>query len=91
MLTALRLFLAFYCLAATEMVSAQQVVPILNYSTNANGQVELEVASTPLFYYVLEVRHSPEGAFEIATSVTMGQPGSTVITEPLGNYPLENY
>ncbi|HPH83617.1 MAG TPA: PEP/pyruvate-binding domain-containing protein [Flavobacteriales bacterium] len=91
MLTALRLSLAFYCLTALELVSAQQVVPILNYTTNANGQVELEVASTPLFYYVLEVRHSPEGAFETATSVTMGQPGSTVITEPLGNYPLENY
>ncbi|MCF8372869.1 MAG: hypothetical protein K9H64_14700 [Bacteroidales bacterium] len=68
-----------------------QEVPILNYSTNENGQIQLAVGSTQDNYYILKVRHSSVGDFELSTSITLGTPGITIITEPLGNYPLDHY
>ena len=68
-----------------------QEVPILNYSTNINGQVELEVASTDDNYYILNIRHSPTGDLEEPASMTLGEEGTTIISEPLGNYPIEHY
>jgi hypothetical protein len=68
-----------------------QVVPILNYSTNTNGQVQLEVASSTQKYYILKVRHHLNSGFELATSMTLGAIGTTIITEPLGHYPIGHY
>lgn len=68
-----------------------QEVPIQKYERNANDQAQLTVASTDQFYYVLHVRHSPTGAFEQATSIVFGKNGSTILTEPLAAYPIENY
>lgn len=68
-----------------------QQVPILNYSTSSSDQVLLEVNSTIDKYYILQIRHHPDSAFELSTSMTLGQPGTTVITEPLSHYPIEHY
>lgn len=69
-----------------------QEVPIIEYSTNSNGQVELEVNSTPNNYYILKVRHSDEGPFELATSMTLGSQGTTtILSEPLKSYPIAHY
>ena len=68
-----------------------QEVPILSYGTDINGQVQLEVASTEDNYYILNVRHSPDGEFELATSLTLGEEGTTIISEPLEAYPIEHY
>jgi len=76
--------------SSSSFIYGQQV-PILNYSTNANGQVELEVASSTQKYYILKVRHDSSSTFELATSMTLGEIGTTVITEPLGHYPLNHY
>jgi hypothetical protein len=86
---------AFYTLIAVLFVfclnSFSQEVPILDYSVDVNGQVQLEVASTEDHYYILKVRHSPDGPFELATSMTLGEEGTTIITESLEAYPLEHY
>lgn len=66
-------------------------VPILNYNTDVNGQVELEVNSTTDNYYILKVRHSLDSAFLLATSMTLGEAGTTVITESLEAYPIGHY
>ncbi len=68
-----------------------QEIPILNSSIDANGVIELEVASTENHYYILNIRHSPTGDFEWSTSMTMGQAGTTIIREPLSAYPIEHY
>ncbi|MEZ5040365.1 MAG: PEP/pyruvate-binding domain-containing protein [Saprospiraceae bacterium] len=68
-----------------------QQTPIINYSINVNGQVQLEVNSSAENYYILKIRHNPSSEFQLPTSMTLGKPGTTVITEPLGNYPLEHY
>ena len=68
-----------------------QEVEILNYSTNINGQVQLEVASTTDNYYILNIRHAPTSNFERPTSMTLGEEGTTIISEPLGSYPIEHY
>jgi hypothetical protein len=78
-------------LVSVSYSSYGQQIPILNYSTNSNGQVQLEVNSTVLNYYVLKIRHHVDSTFEIPTSMTLGGPNTTVITEPLGNYPLSHY
>ncbi len=68
-----------------------QEVPILNYSTNTNGQVLLEVNSSTNNYYILKIRHHIDSAFDITASMTLGKAGTTVITESLGAYPLLHY
>lgn len=68
-----------------------QQVPILNHSISADGRVQLEVASSTGNYYILKVRHDTNLGFELANSMTLGKAGTTILTEPLGNYPLAHY
>ena len=68
-----------------------QEVPIINHSVNANDQILLEVNSSTNNYYILKVRHHIDSTFELATSMTLGQAGKTLITEPLSHYPLAHY
>ncbi len=68
-----------------------QEVPILAYGTDINGQVQLEVSSSGEHYYLLKVRHDSIGEFDLVTSMTLGKPGTTMISEPLGSYPVEHY
>ncbi|GAB5421716.1 MAG: hypothetical protein Crog4KO_28670 [Crocinitomicaceae bacterium] len=56
-----------------------------------NGQVELEINSSADKYYLLQVRHHPDSAFKVTASITMGESGSTLISEPLGSYPANHY
>lgn len=79
------------CVMAALSGFAQEV-PIVEYGTNSNGQVQLEVNSSPNHYYILKVRHGADGPFELTTSMTFGSQGTTTtITEPLGSYPIEHY
>ena len=85
-MTIFKWLLFFFACACVTSVSAQEV-PILNYSLDINGRVQLEVASSEDNYYVLMVRHQPEGAFEVFSSLTLGKEGTTVISESLESYP----
>ncbi len=75
---------------AGQLLYGQQV-PIQNYAVDANGQVHLEVNSSTEKYYLLQVRHHPDSAFALTTSMTLGQAGITILTEPLKAYPAEHY
>ncbi len=68
-----------------------QEVEIINYSTNTDGQVELSINSSTDHYYILKVRHELNADFDRATSMTLGEANTTVLTEPLGAYPLAHY
>ena len=68
-----------------------QQTPIINYSTDVNGRVQLEVNSSTANYYILNVRHHPDSAFVHKTSMTLGQANTTIISESLGNYPEDHY
>ncbi|MEM9547747.1 MAG: PEP/pyruvate-binding domain-containing protein [Bacteroidota bacterium] len=81
----------FYFLLLDSEVTHAQEAQILNYSTDINGQVQLEVASTTESYYILNVRNQNTGDFQWTTSMTMGKEGTTIISEPLAAYPLEHY
>lgn len=89
--TFLKTLFSLQLIIVSSFIAWGQQVPILNYFTNANGQIEIEVNSTPQHYYVLKVRHTANGAFELSTSMTLGENGSTIITEPLSSYPLDHY
>lgn len=80
----------FLLVILTQLAFGQQV-PIQNYSVDVKGQVRLEVNSGNGKYYMLQVRHHPDSAFTLTTSMTLGQAGTTVITEPLRAYPLNHY
>lgn len=83
---------AFICtvfLLCVANVNAQ--VPITNYSVNVNGQVELEINAAADRYYLLQVRHHVDSAFKITSSMTLGQAGSIIVTEPLGSYGVDHY
>lgn len=68
-----------------------QEVPVQSYQVDANGQVRLQVSSDAGKYYMLQVRHHPDSAFRLTTSMTLGQAGTTVLTEPLKAYPASHY
>ena len=59
----------------------------------AVGSVPVVVESTAEKYYVLYVRHQLNGetAVEIPVSVTLGQAGTTTLTEQLSALPAERY
>ena len=82
--------IAFIFLFAATAANGQQV-PIQNYAVDANGQARLTLNSGAGNYYLLQVRHHPDSAFALTTSMTFGQPGTTVITEPLKAYPVSHY
>lgn len=71
--------------------ACSQVVPILHHSIAADGRVQLEVNSTPNHYYILQVRQEVADPFEEVSSMTMGQAGTTIITESLEALPLAHY
>lgn len=81
----------FLFLFVGKTTHAQQIVPIQNYAVDVNGQVRLTINSSANNYYILQVRHHPDSAFKLSTSMTLGQNGSTVITEPLRAYPQNQY
>lgn len=83
-------FFLFFFLLNTFTLSAQQVVPILNYSVNNIGQVELEINGEADKYYILKAFHEPNN-YESVTSITMGVDGNMIISEPLSAFPLQNY
>lgn len=68
-----------------------QLVPIENYSINSLGQVQLEVNSSDNHYYVLRASHAANGPFNLISSITLGEQGTTIISEPLSHYPIEHY
>jgi Pyruvate phosphate dikinase, AMP/ATP-binding domain/Secretion system C-terminal sorting domain len=71
-------------------LQAQQI-PIISLTSDQNGQVQIKIASTSDHYYVLHVRHDPTGNYEQITSITLGENGTTILTEPLAAYPIEHY
>ncbi len=89
--TFLRALLLFLIIVLNLSWAHGQQTPILSYTTNPNGQVQLEVNSTTDNYYILKIRHDPSTEFLLPTSMTLGEAGTTVITEPLGRYPLDHY
>lgn len=72
-------------------VKANAQVPIINYSTDADGQVQLQVNSTTSNYYILKVRNHLDSSFSISASMTKGLAGTTIISESLRNYPIGHY
>jgi len=83
--------LLLYLIVLSCYTAYCQEVPVLNYSVDDNGQVLLEVNSSSDKYYILQVRHHPDSSFSQLSSMTYGQEGSTIITEPLKAYPLSHY
>lgn len=81
---------ALISLLAGNLIHAQQI-PIQDYAVDVNGQARLKVSSSVGKYYILQVRHHPDSAFSLNTSMTLGQAGTTTITEPLKAYPLNHY
>jgi len=87
-------FVYLFCICfafASSFLSFGQVVPIQNYSIDENGRVLLSVNSISSNYYFLQVRHHPDSSFSITSSMTLGQVGTTIISEPLSAYPLSHY
>ncbi len=78
-------------LFAFTHLSLAQNVPILDYSVNNFGQVELEIEAQADKYYLLKTLHEPGLNYESLTSITMGVDGNMIISEPLGAFPLQSY
>ncbi len=77
------LIICNYCLG--------QNVPILDYSINNLGQVQLEIEAQADKYYLLTALHEPNLTSETITSITMGIDGNMTISEPGQAYALQNY
>ena len=53
----------------------------------AVSEVPIVVVSTTADYFVLYVRPDLDAGFELPVSVTLGQDGTTTLTEPLSHFP----
>lgn len=82
---------ALFFLLAGFSVHAQQQVPVQNYAVDVNGRVRLEVNSGIGKYYMLQIRHDTDSVFALTASMTLGQGGTTTLTEPLKAYPANHY
>ncbi len=70
---------------------AQNNVPIVSYDVNNYGQVQLEIEGSADKYYMLTAQHAPNFDYETITSMTLGQDGPMIISEPLEAYDLQRY
>ena len=84
-------FYALFLFIGISCVSIAQNVPILDFSLNNFGQVQLEIEAQADQYYVLTTLHQPDLTYESVTSITMGIDGNMIISEPLAAFPLQNY
>src|SRR3989338_3587680 len=84
-------FLIAITILFTSHWAVAQVVPIQNHTIDVNGQIRLEVNSTAGKNYLVQVKHHPDSAFALTTSMTLGQAGTTILTEPLKAYPIDHY
>jgi len=86
--------LVFFVIALFVLVGSTnaqgQNVPILGYSTNSVGQVQLEIDAEADKYYTLLADH-PNSNFESITSITIGTDGRMQISESLAAYPPGSY
>ena len=85
-----RIILLIVILFMTNLCYTQEVV-INTYSTNNAGQVQLEIDGESDKYYLLSANHEPDLSYNSITSMTLGQSGTMVISEPLAAFPLQNY
>ena len=86
-----KLLLLYCSLICDFLAVSQQVVPIINYSVNINGQAEIEINSSTNYYYILAIKHHVDSAFILPVSMTLGEVGTTIITEQLAAYPQNQY
>lgn len=84
-------FLIAITVLFTVHLTFGQIVPIQEYAVDVNGQVRLTVNSGADKYYLVQVRHHPDSDFVQTTSMTFGQAGTTILTEPLRAYPQDHY
>jgi len=75
----------------SNSTSAQDVVPIQDYSVNDFGQVQLEIDAQADKYYLLSTIHQPFLDYTSITSMTLGVDGPLIISEPLSAFPQDNY
>ena len=69
-----------------------ELLVIERHSLGNDNRIRLEVRSTEAYYYVLNLSSSPDDLEnEVPVSMHLGQPGSTLITEPLGIHPQGSY
>lgn len=85
------LILAILLIFSNVYLCVAQPVPILDYSVNNTGQVQLEIDGEADKYYLLRTIHEPSNTYESFTSITMGMDGNMIISEPLAAFPLQNY
>jgi hypothetical protein len=76
---------------AIHFTAAAQEATIISSTINGKGQIELEVASTVDQYFILKVEHDVDQVATFTTSMTRGQAGSTIITEPLEASSVDSY
>lgn len=84
------LLYAIACFFLGQPLHAQEV-PIQKTSINGNGQIQVEVNSNTEYYYILYTRHSLQDTTDFPTSISLGENGTTILTESLAAYPPEHY
>ena len=86
-------FVYLFCIAVFLIcnISFGQEVPIIHSEVDDFGRISLQVKSTADHYYVLYIKHRLADTVYYPVSVTVGQDGTTTLTENLAAYPVEHY
>lgn len=73
------------------VLNAQEEAPILRSVVDATGRIQIEVNSTKDNYYILYNRPDLNSPQEFLSSMTLGEEGTTTLTEPLSAYTEDHY
>lgn len=71
--------------------SLAQEVPITNSFVNVEDQIQIQVASTIDYYYVLYFRPDLTESREYPVAIELGKAGTTTLSESLVAFPIEHY
>lgn len=83
---------ALVLLSAGAVYIGAQEVANRSITVDTYGRIQIQVASSPEFYYVLYRRRDPPEERAWAVSMKLGEEGTTTLTEPLGMHgPHELY
>jgi len=85
-------YILSFCFAiALPLKLSGQEVAILNSYTNGCGQIQIEIASSADKYYILYAQNDLGQEQFQAVSLTIGEEGSTILTEPSCAFAIEHY
>ncbi len=82
--------LIFIFIVLSSLIYAQDV-SINSSSIDSNGRIQIQIESSTDYYYILHCKPTLQKDLEWIVSITLGEIGTTTLTEQLRSFSVEHY